>query len=94
MLTYVRVNLLVDINNVRVADNASIHITSTGGLTVGVEGIQCANNDGSAIIIDNLHSGAGFFRISPDCEDELPRITMRYQTKSTLDNGANKDMRR
>lgn len=84
-------NLLVDINNVRVADNASIHITSTGGLTVGVEGIQCANNDGSAIIIDNLHSGAGFFRISPDCEDELPRITMRYQTKSTLDNGANKD---
>lgn len=84
-------NLLVDINNVRVADNASIHITSTGGLTVGVEGIQCANNDGSAIIIDNLHSGAGFFRISPDCEDELPRITMRYQTKSTLDSGANKD---
>ena len=84
-------NLLVDINNVRVADNASIHITSTGGLTVGVEGIQCANNDGSAIIIDNLHSGAGFFRISPDCEDELPRITMRYQTKSTLDSGANKN---
>lgn len=84
-------NLLVDINNVRVADNASIHITSTGGLTVGVEGIQCANNDGSAIIIDNLHSGAGFFRISPDCEDELPRITMRYQTNSTLDNGANKN---
>lgn len=84
-------NLLVDINNVRVADNASIHITSTGGLTVGVEGIQCANNDGSAIIIDNLHSGAGFFRINPNCKDELPRITMRYQTNSTLDNGANKD---
>ena len=84
-------NLLVDINNVRVADNASIHITSTGGLTVGVEGIQCANNDGSAIIIDNLHSGAGFFRIHPAYAGELPRITMRYQTKSTLDNGANKN---
>ena len=84
-------NLLVDINNVRVADNASIHITSTGGLTVGVEGIQCANNDGSAIIIDNLHSGAGFFRIHPAYAGELPRITMRYQTKSTLDSGANKD---
>lgn len=84
-------NLLVDINNVRVADNASIHITSTGGLTVGEGGVQCVTTDGSAIIIDNLHSGAGFFRISPDCEDELPRITMRYQTKSTLDNGANKN---
>ena len=84
-------NLLVDINNVRVADNASIHITSTGGLTVGEGGIQTVTTDGSAIVIDNLHSGAGFFRISPDCEDELPRITMRYQTKSTLDSGANKD---
>ena len=84
-------SLHVDINNVHILDNGSIHITSTGGLTVGKEGIQCANNDGSAIVIDNLHSGAGFFRISPDCEDELPRITMHYQTKSTLDNGANKD---
>ena len=85
------INEHISVGNVRVSDEATIHITSTGGLTVGVEGIQCANNDGSAIIIDNLHSGAGFFRISPDCEDELPRITMRYQTKSTLDSGANKD---
>ena len=85
------INEHISVGNVRVSDEATIHITSTGGLTVGVEGIQCANNDGSAIIIDNLHSGAGFFRISPDCEDELPRITMRYQTKSTLDLGANKD---
>lgn len=85
------INEHISVGNVRVSDEATIHITSTGGLTVGVEGIQCANNDGSAIIIDNLHSGAGFFRISPDCEDELPRITMRYQTKSTLDSGANKN---
>lgn len=84
-------NLLVDINNVRVADNASIHITSTGGLTVGVEGIQCANNDGSAIVIDNLHEGAGYLRVNPAYTGTMPRITMRYQTRSTLDNGANKD---
>jgi hypothetical protein len=42
-------------------------------------------------VIDNLHSGAGFFRIHPAYAGELPRITMRYQTRSTLDNGANKD---
>ena len=81
----------INVNKVRVASAGSIHITSTGGLTIGEGGIQTVTTDGSAIVIDNLHSGAGFFRISPDCEDELPRITMRYQTKSTLDNGANKD---
>ena len=79
------------VNKVRIASAGSIHITSTGGLTVGEGGIQTVTTDGSAIVIDNLHSGAGFFRISPDCEDELPRITMRYQTNSTLDNGANKN---
>lgn len=81
----------INVNKVRVASAGSIHITSTGGLTVGEGGIQTVTTDGSAIVIDNLHSGAGFFRINPNCEDELPRITMRYQTKSTLDNGANKD---
>lgn len=81
----------INVNKVRVASAGSIHITSTGGLTIGEGGIQTVTTDGSAIVIDNLHSGAGFFRISPDCEDELPRITMRYQTNSTLDNGANKD---
>ena len=81
----------INVQGVRVAESGSIHITSTGGLTVGEGGVQCVTTDGSAIIIDNLHSGAGFFRISPNCEDELPRITMRYQTNSTLDNGANKN---
>lgn len=87
----VQVNTVINVQGIRVAEEGSIHITSTGGLTVGEGGIQTVTTDGSAIVIDNLHSGAGFFRINPNCEDELPRITMRYQTKSTLDNGANKD---
>ena len=87
----VQINTEINVQGVRVAESGSIHITPTGGLTVGEGGIQTVTTDGSAIVIDNLHSGAGFFRISPDCEDELPRITMRYQTKSTLDSGANKD---
>ncbi len=69
----------------------SIHITSTGGLTVGAQGIQGAASDGSSIIIDNLKTGAGFLRISPAYQGTMPRATMRYQTRSTLDTGANED---
>ena len=84
-------NLHVDINNVHILDNGSIHITSTGGLDVGEGGIQASATDGSAIVIDNLTSNAGFLRISPEYKGTMPRITMRYETKSTLDNGANLD---
>lgn len=69
----------------------SIHITSTGGLSVGAQGITGAATDGSSLTIDNLQTGAGFLRIDPAYTGTMPRITMRYQTKSTLDNGANKD---
>ena len=67
----------------------TLHITSTGGLTIGAQGITNAATDGSNITIDNLKTGAGFLRISPEYKGTMPRITMRYETKSTLDNGAN-----
>lgn len=69
----------------------SIHITSTGGLTVGARGIQGAATDGSSIIIDNLKTGIGFLRISPAYKGAMPRATVNYQTRSTLDTGANRD---
>lgn len=69
----------------------SIHITSTGGLTVGAQGIQGAATDGSSIVIDNLKTGAGFLRISPAYQGTMPRTTVNYQTRSTLDTGANRD---
>lgn len=69
----------------------SIHIKPTGGLTIGNNGIIGANADGSSIVIDNTPEGAGFLRISPDYNGTMPYFTMRYQTKSTLDYGANKD---
>ena len=70
---------------------SAIHITSTGGLTVGAQGIQGAATDGSSIVIDNLKTGAGFLRISPAYQGAMPRATINYQTRSTLDTGANKD---
>ena len=70
---------------------SAIHITSTGGLTVGAQGIQGAASDGSSIIIDNLKTGIGFLRISPAYKGAMPRTTVNYQTRSTLDTGANRD---
>ena len=71
--------------------NGSIHITHTGGLSVGARGIQGAATDGSSIIIDNLKTGIGFLRISPAYQGAMPRTTVNYQTRSTLDTGANRD---
>ena len=71
--------------------NVSIHITATGGLSVGELGIQGAASDGSSIVIDNLKTGAGFLRISPEYHGTMPRATINYQTRSTLDTGANQD---
>ena len=68
----------------------SLHITSTGGLTLGEQGITNAADNGSSLIIDNTYDGAGFLRIDPKYQGTT-RLTMRYQTKSTLDNGANSD---
>ena len=87
----VQVNTVINVQGIRVAEEGTIHITKEGGLTIGEKGIQTVTTDGSAIVIDNLHEGAGFLRVDPACESELPRITMRYQTRSTLDSGANKD---
>lgn len=71
--------------------NVSIHITATGGLSVGELGIQGAASDGSSIVIDNLKTGAGFLRISPKYQGAMPRTTVNYQTRSTLDSGANQN---
>ena len=70
---------------------SSIHITPTGGLSIGARGIQGAATDGSSIIIDNLKTGIGFLRISPEYQGAMPRTTVNYQTRSTLDTGANRD---
>ena len=77
--------------------NSSIQVTATGGLSVGAQGIKGAATDGSSITIDNLipidnlKTGAGFLRISPEYTGTMPKTTVRYQTRSTLDTGANKD---
>ena len=90
---HVQLTTEVSIDGVQFEAGSSIHIasteTSTGGLSVGAQGIQGAASDGSSIIIDNLQTGAGFLRISPEYKGTMPRATVNYQTRSTLDSGAN-----
>ena len=91
----VNISSPVEVFGLTIAPDCSIHIasteTSTGGLTVGAQGVQGAASDGSSIVIDNLKTGAGFLRISPAYQGTMPRATINYQTRSTLDTGANKD---
>ncbi|MEE0920956.1 MAG: T9SS type A sorting domain-containing protein [Paludibacteraceae bacterium] len=87
----VNISSPVEVFGLTIAPDATLHIAATGGLSVGEQGIQGAASDGSSIIIDNLKTRAGFLRISPEYKGTMPRLTMRYQTKSTLDDGANQN---
>ena len=72
----------VSIGGLVVESNASIHIQSTGGLTVGVSGIVGAKEDGSSIIIDNSPAGAGFLKVDPESNNKPARVTVNYSTEA------------
>ena len=72
----------VSIGGLVVESNASIHIKSTGGLTVGVSGIVGAKEDGSSIIIDNSPAGAGFLKVNPTSVNKPARVTVNYSTEA------------
>ena len=72
----------VSIGGLVVESNASIHIKSTGGLTVGVSGIVGAKEDGSSIIIDNSPAGAGFLKVDPTSVNKPARVTVNYSTEA------------
>lgn len=62
----------------------AIHITPTGGLTVGEGGIAgvAANN----ITIDNNTQGVGFLRINPDAKSIPTNVTINYTTRGKSGN--------
>ena len=79
--------------SIEVQDGGSITVLPTGGLTVHAGGFTGANENNLALY--NMQSGAGYIRISSHFTKEvtgtMPKIKVFYQTKSTLDNGANLD---
>ena len=87
----VNISSPVEVFGLTIAPDATLHITATGGLSVGARGVQGAASDGSSIVLDILKSGAGFLRFSPAYQGTMPRTTVNYQTCSTLDTGANRD---
>ena len=72
----------VSIGGLVVESNASIHIQSTGGLTVGVSGIVGAKEDGTSIFIDNSPKGAGFLKVNPTSVNKPARVTVNYSTEA------------
>ena len=85
---HVQLTTEVSIDGVQFEAGSSIHIasteTSTGGLSVGAQGIQGAASDGSSITIDNNPDGAGFLRISPTAPEgnKYPHFTMNFTTRA------------
>ena len=79
--------------SVTIQEGGSLIVLPQGGLTIHAGGIGGTNKD--SITLHNMQSGAGFIRISPyftrEVEGTMPKIKVLYQTKSTLDSGANKD---
>lgn len=63
-------------------EGGSIQILSTGGLTVGVNGITGTKADGSSIIIDNTPEGAGFLKVNPSTNNKPTKVTVNYTTEA------------
>lgn len=73
---------------------AKVTIAPTGGLTiVGPNGVRVASADKLIIqsSIEQGKEGQGYLRISPKYTGNMPQVTVQLATRSTLDNGANKD---
>lgn len=73
---------------------AKVTIAPTGGLTiVGPNGVRVASADKLIIqsSIEQEKEGQGYLRISPKYTGNMPQATVQLATRSTLDNGANKD---
>jgi hypothetical protein len=63
-------------------EGGSIQILSTGGLTVGANGITGTKADGSSIIIDNTPEGAGFLKVDPSTDNKPAKVTINYTTEA------------
>ena len=79
--------------SITIAEGGSLTVLPKGGLTVHAGGFTGANENN--LTLHNMQSGSGYIRISPYFTDKvagtMPKIKVLYQTKSTLDSGANKD---
>ena len=77
-------------HSITMEQGATLSVTSQGGLTIHAGGFTTANTTAD-ITLEYLQTGSAYLLISPEWQGAKPKVKVRYQTKSTLDNGANKD---
>ena len=69
----------VNVYGLVIEEGNNVHITSSGGLTIGNGGVREAHD--GCITIDNLPEGAGFLRIAPSATNKLTnQVTVNYAT--------------
>lgn len=70
----------VEVYGISVIEGENVHITSTGGLTVGKGGVVSAAT--GTITIDNTPEGAGFLRVDPTTANKPAKVTINYTTQA------------
>ena len=76
----VNITTPINIHGIVVDENKTLHITSTGGLTVGNTGVVSAAT--GTITIDNTPEGAGFLKVDPTTDNKPAKVTINYTTEA------------
>ena len=74
----------VEVLGMTINAGGAIHITPTGGLTVGEGGIVGATEDN--FTIDNNTQGVGFLRVHPAAQSRPANVTINYTTRGKSGN--------
>ena len=70
-----------EVYSLSIDEGKTIHITSKGGMTIGIGGAVNVND--GAIVVDNTPEGAGYLRINPNTTNKLTnRVKVNYTTKA------------
>lgn len=79
----------VNVYGLIIEEGNNVHITSSGGLTIGNGGMTVENNDvmtvaddASNITIENNLEGAGFMRINPNATNQLSKVVVNYTSRA------------
>lgn len=76
----VNIDRPIEVYGISVVEGKNVHITSTGGLTVGKGGVVSAAT--GTITIDNTPDGAGFLKVDPTTDKKPAKVTINYTTKA------------
>ena len=70
-----------EVYSLSIEEGKKVHITSSGGLTIGNGGVLRAKDE--AIVLENTPEGAGYLRIDPSATNKLTnKVEVKYTTKA------------